>query len=238
MSDLRIENKDGVLVVDSRLVASRLDVQHKSLLETVRKYQTKIEETFGIITFETAISEESQRGKPAVFCWLTEDQATFVMTLSRNTDEVIDAKLSLVKAFSEAKQALTTFSGNQIHPEIRETLAVLQAQMGILTERTQRLDEVESKLTLVKEASQRHRGCGNVIQSEVDNEGVEDNLFTAKEYLILKKVSLDHFRTLSKRAANFTRVGKGKEPTAKRSGHLLFEETYLREALKSILELD
>jgi hypothetical protein len=110
--------------------------------------------------------------------------------------------------------------------------------MFTLTERTQRLDTVENKLAQINEAAQKHKGCGNVIQSETDNEGLPDNLLTAKEYLRLKHVETHLHRTLSKRAATFTHVGKGEEPTAKRNGNLLFEEAYLQEALKSILGLD
>ena len=246
MSDLQVENKDGILVVDSRLVADKLEISHKSFHETIRTYLPKYEIEFGAVPAETATrSDGNTGGNQPIFYWLTEQQATFLMTLSRNTEPVVKAKASLVLAFEKARGAVGKQTELALTNILLDRLAAItgqldqqQAYLLDLNERTQRLDEVESKLTLVKEASQRHRGCGNVIQSEVENEGVEDNLFTAKEYLILKKVSVDHFRTLSKRAANFTRVGKGEAPTAKRSGHLLFEETYLREALKSILELD
>ncbi len=41
MSNLTVEKRDGVLVVDSRLVADSLDIAHKNLLATVDKYQSR-----------------------------------------------------------------------------------------------------------------------------------------------------------------------------------------------------
>ncbi|MBD0264236.1 MAG: hypothetical protein ICV78_16350 [Tolypothrix sp. Co-bin9] len=45
-------------------------------------------------------------GKQPEWVFLTEDQATFLMTLSRNTPEVVECKKELVRKFSEAKRLL------------------------------------------------------------------------------------------------------------------------------------
>jgi phage regulator Rha-like protein len=91
------------LVVDSRLVATELGIKHKNFLETIRKYQKDLEE-FGKVAFETAV--ESKSNNPEVFCWLTEEQATFAMTLSRNSAKVIECKKKLTKGFYAAKKLL------------------------------------------------------------------------------------------------------------------------------------
>lgn len=96
--------EDGALVVDSRLIAQELAVTHKSFMETIRKYETETEQAFGILRFET--EEIKGRGQPGKFAYLTEDQATFLMTLSRNTPEVVRCKVLLVAQFSEAKKLL------------------------------------------------------------------------------------------------------------------------------------
>jgi phage regulator Rha-like protein len=90
------------LVVDSRLVASELGVKHKAFLETVRKYLTDLQD-FGKVPFETA---PSSSGQTEVFCWLNEEQATFAMTLSRNSSKVIECKKKLVRGFYAAKKLL------------------------------------------------------------------------------------------------------------------------------------
>jgi phage regulator Rha-like protein len=91
------------LVVDSRLVAADLGIKHKNFLETIRKYQKDLEE-FGRVAFETAV--ESKSNNPEVFCWLTEEQATFAMTLSRNSAKVIECKKKLTRGFYSARKLL------------------------------------------------------------------------------------------------------------------------------------
>lgn len=104
MADLDIFDDGGQLFVDSRLIAPRLAVKHENFYETLLKYQTQIEQAFGIIRFETG--KIKGRGRPPKFAYLTEDQATFVMTLSRNTPEVVQCKVDLVQSFSRAKELL------------------------------------------------------------------------------------------------------------------------------------
>lgn len=105
MSDLIVIENEGELVVDSRLIAQELGIEHESFVRTIRNYESIIEEEFGILRFQ--IGEIQGRGQPERHYLLTEDQATFLMTLSRNTPEVIRCKINLVKAFSKAKQLLS-----------------------------------------------------------------------------------------------------------------------------------
>jgi phage regulator Rha-like protein len=106
MSDLIIDrDSDGVLVVDSRLIAQELGIQHENFMDTIRKYQKQAEQAFGGLRFETGVPDKPT-GNPPRFVLLSEEQATFYMTLSRNTPEVIELKIKLVKAFSDAKRLL------------------------------------------------------------------------------------------------------------------------------------
>lgn len=106
MTDFSVfQHEDGALVVDSRLVAQRLGIEHENLMSTLNKYRTQLEQAFGGLRFETGVPEKPS-GNPPKFVFLTEDQATFLMTLSRNSPEVVQCKLELVKQFSEAKRVL------------------------------------------------------------------------------------------------------------------------------------
>lgn len=100
---IKIQHKDGIQVVDSRLVAEGLNIKHQNLLETIRKYQEKLEK-LGSLTFETETKKRAKGGTFQVFCYLNELQCHFVVTLSRNTEEVVDFKMSLVIAFDQAKK--------------------------------------------------------------------------------------------------------------------------------------
>lgn len=102
MSDLSAFEYDGELVVDSRLIAQELNIEHDSFMSTIQTYQTLTEQEFGIFRFQ--IGKTKGRGRPERYVYLSEDQATFLMTLSRNTPEVVQCKLKLVKAFSKAKK--------------------------------------------------------------------------------------------------------------------------------------
>ena len=105
--NISIENKNGQLVVDSRLVADNLGIEHRSFFRTIKNYEDQLMENFGAVRFEIAPrQDENAGGDQPKFCYLTEDQASFLMTLSRNTQQVVQAKLNLVKAFSEAKRLL------------------------------------------------------------------------------------------------------------------------------------
>lgn len=102
---IAITQQGDALVVDSRLIAERLGVNHSDWYRNIiLKYQTDTEQAFGKLRFENG--EIKGRGQPEKCCLLTEDQATFLMTLSRNTPEVVACKATLVKSFSEAKRII------------------------------------------------------------------------------------------------------------------------------------
>lgn len=100
---------DNQLVVDSRLIAEELKIEHESFLKTIESHKSVAEQAFGVFRFEIGKPQGGTKGgRPVKYALLTEDQATFLMTLSRNTSEVVQCKVKLVQGFSQAKkQALT-----------------------------------------------------------------------------------------------------------------------------------
>ena len=124
MTTLSVREKDGVLVVDSRLIAPSLGVTHKSFLETVKKYKKQTEQAFGQLRFETeTVTNSVGAVNRSKFVYLSENQATFLMTLSRNTERVVQCKLELVKAFDEAKRVI-----KQVIPAQAEELERLRLE--------------------------------------------------------------------------------------------------------------
>lgn len=97
-----VDRGEGVLVVDSRLIAEQLGIEHRALLQTIDKYLERLERK-AKIAFEMS---KSQRGKPERFAWLNEQQASLLMTFSRNTEQVLDCKEALVEAFEQAKRII------------------------------------------------------------------------------------------------------------------------------------
>ncbi|WP_102047046.1 Rha family transcriptional regulator, partial [Candidatus Competibacter denitrificans] len=98
MSTLSLAVVDGEPRIDSRLVASELGVTHRNTYELVDNYFAEFQE-FGILRFETG--EIKGRGQPEKYYLLNEDQAYFLMTLVRNTEEAVELKKRLVKAFAQ-----------------------------------------------------------------------------------------------------------------------------------------
>ena len=90
--------------VDSRLLADQLGNQHKNTMELIERYLVKFKE-FGLLPFQTeAVKTTGSRGaKHQRFAQLNEDQAFFLLALSRNTDRIVELKSSLIVAFREAR---------------------------------------------------------------------------------------------------------------------------------------
>lgn len=86
--------------VDSRVLADKLQNQHKNVIELVERYEEHFAR-FGKVAFETEPLPSGQRAK---FALLNEDQSYFLLSLSRNTDHVVELKANLVAAFSEARK--------------------------------------------------------------------------------------------------------------------------------------
>ena len=108
MSNLAINEENGVLVVDSRLLAQELGIQHRSFYQKlILKYQQEIEEDWGVLRFEIAKPlEGSPGGRPERYALLTEQQSYLVLTYSKNTPQARQCKRNLVKAFDEAKKLI------------------------------------------------------------------------------------------------------------------------------------
>lgn len=122
---MQITNINETLVVDSRLIAQELGIKHGDWMRNVvAKYQKQAEQAFGQLRFENGTVTNSVGAVNKVrFVYLTEDQSLFFMTLSRNTEIVVECKIQLIKSFSEAKKLL---EGRPVRPVINPALTIAQ----------------------------------------------------------------------------------------------------------------
>lgn len=74
---------------------------HESTIKLIRKYQSDFEE-LGQLGFEIGVVSSRGAGQATEYALLNEDQATYLITLFRNTPTVRKFKLNLVKAFRAA----------------------------------------------------------------------------------------------------------------------------------------
>lgn len=95
--------KDGPRI-DSRIVAEELGIENRALLQNIDNYLPKFN-AFGVVTFQTQKPPKgSKGGMPVRFALLNEGQAYFAVTLSRNTEQAVEVKFRLVRAFGEARK--------------------------------------------------------------------------------------------------------------------------------------
>lgn len=107
MQDFLIQQIKQELRTDSRQLAQHLDHRHRTILESLDKYTEQFQ-ALGEIPFQTESGLPRPQGGFSVirYAMLNEDQCYFLLTLMRNNDKVVSAKLRLVRAFRDARNAL------------------------------------------------------------------------------------------------------------------------------------
>lgn len=103
-------------------IAIGLGLQHASVIKLVRTYRPDFAD-LSPIRFEIRKGEPLQQGgyaKATEYAILDEQQATFLMTLLRNSPRVIAFKKALVRAFFEARALLQIDSFSLL--QMREAL--------------------------------------------------------------------------------------------------------------------
>lgn len=94
-----------------------------------------------MVAFQTNTDYQKVTGIKRRMCaYLAEDQAIFIGTLSRNTDQVIRFKVKLVKSFSAARKALSDLA------KPKNTLDLMQMALDELKQHDRRLSDAENKL--------------------------------------------------------------------------------------------
>jgi len=103
-SDLALTTTANEARIDSRLLAQGFGNKHRPVLALVDKYLCHLEK-FGKVLFKKAPSTGSKTGQSERFALLNEDQAYLLLSLSRNTETVVNLKAKLITAFGNARRA-------------------------------------------------------------------------------------------------------------------------------------
>lgn len=91
-----VELKGNDVFTNSKVIAEGTENQHESVVAIIKKYEKDILD-FGRIDFSDFKS--GKRGQPERIYYLNEEQATFVITLLRNSKVVVKFKKEFVKQF-------------------------------------------------------------------------------------------------------------------------------------------
>ena len=128
-ADLALTTTSTEARIDSRLLAMQLDNQHRHVMALLDKYMGKVK-TFGHVSFKNADGERKQGGgKAERYALLNENQAYFLLSLSRNTDIVVTLKAKLIRAFGQARRAADLHKTEYLaqHHQLHERLGTLAA---------------------------------------------------------------------------------------------------------------
>lgn len=146
-----VEIRRQAAVTTSLAVADGGEVQHKNVLAMVRRYKVEFEE-FGEIAFETRFNPQ---GRSTEIALLNEDQATYLITLLRNTDIVRAFKRRLVKAF---RHAINEIQRLYADPPRRDVLVDKRAAHHPMMDAL-----IEMREDLGKKTETRHFWCENKL---------------------------------------------------------------------------
>jgi phage regulator Rha-like protein len=108
-----IEVKGKKLLASTLTIAAGVEIEHRAVMALVNKYHIELDE-FGLLTFEML---KATGGRPIKYVWLNEEQATFLITLMKNSKVVVQFKKTLTKEFYRMRTALSNIAVNQKNEE-------------------------------------------------------------------------------------------------------------------------
>ena len=183
-----VELKGNDVFTNSKVIADGTNNQHESVVAIIRKYEKDILD-FGNIDFSDLKS--GKRGQPERVYYLNEEQATFVITLLRNSKIVVKFKKELVRQF----YAMSRF--------ILEKQSKLWGETRIANKenRLKETDVIKLLVDYAKEQGSTHSDklyvtytklAKSVIGGNRDNITVSDlNNLTLVESIILQTIRID-----------------------------------------------
>ena len=159
-----VELKGNDVFTNSKVIADGTNNQHESVVAIIRKYEKDILD-FGNIDFSDLKS--GKRGQPERVYYLNEEQATFVITLLRNSKIVVKFKKELVRQFSDklyvtyTKLAKSVIGGNRDNITVSDLNNLTLVESIIL--QTIRID-----MSMGMHYKDIYRDCKNRIEQFAD----------------------------------------------------------------------
>lgn len=161
-------------VTTTLAIAEGTEVEHKNVLELVRKYKGDLEE-FGGIAFKTQPFETAGGKQTREVAELNEQQATLILTYMRNSEIVRKFKKRLVGEFYRMRDKLMSKTANQSPAQMllamaQQFLAVEQEQQRQSTE-IARIQETVAVIEARTQPENKHftvLGYSNLLGKKID----------------------------------------------------------------------
>lgn len=107
MNNQMVINYKDEAFTNSLIIAQGTGVEHSSVIRLATNYKTELEE-FGRVGFQIVPFETKGGIQKVKICRLNEEQATFLISLMKNTKPVVQFKKALVKEFYSMKKFIAT----------------------------------------------------------------------------------------------------------------------------------
>lgn len=146
MNELVYLKKDDAFT-DSLIIAKHSGVDHRKVKSLIRKYRSRLQ---GFGKLSSPCEVESTGGRKATYYELNEEQATFLITLMKNTEAVVSFKVNLVSEFYKMRKFIAE----------KQTAAWLETrQQGKLTRKA----ETDVLKQLVEYAKKQGSGHADML---------------------------------------------------------------------------
>lgn len=123
--------EDGEPRASTKHIARGMLQQHKSVMQLIKDYETHLAD-FGFVVFKT--TKSGARGRPGDVALLNEQQAAFLISLMRNTPEVMQFKKHLIGEFFRMRDALqrrdVTAMRRYFEAELKDKNSLARASFG------------------------------------------------------------------------------------------------------------
>ena len=156
--------KNNDVFTTSLVIAEGTNVKHKNIKELVSKYENDLKD-FGKVRVLNATLDTNGGVQKISYYLLNEQQATFLMTLLRNTKIVVEFKKELVKQFYQMRQILLE----------KQTALWQNTRIEAKANRLKETDEIKALVTYAKENGSRNAEKYYITFSNLANKAVGIN---------------------------------------------------------------
>lgn len=155
MNELVYLKADDVFT-DSLVLAKGTKVEHRKIKSVIKKHEKKLKE-FGRLS--APYRAESTGGRPEEYYILNEAQATFLVTLLKNTDVVVNFKAELVRQFFEMRKFIAE----------RHTETWIETRKQGKITRKSETDMIQQLVEYAKEQGSEHANMLYITYSKLAN---------------------------------------------------------------------
>lgn len=115
MSESLVLVENNKAYTTTRIIAEGCNIEHNAAMKLVKKYENDLNSLGGTSRFE--IRKFKTSGRPGEEAILDEEQTTFLITLMRNSPQVVSFKKNLTKAFFKQRRIISSLIMQRDNPD-------------------------------------------------------------------------------------------------------------------------